>query len=122
MHGFGEVSLLEMYEQVIVIGHEAVGQDVCRAGVDEVAADEAEEMKVILTLKEDALAIYASVIEVIMLSGDESKLAARHRAGLRVTQSGFPGVASRHRVFLKNTRCLAIIQFLGIKILVNHNV
>ena len=67
-----------MYEQVIVIGHEAVGQDFSSAGVDEVAANEAEEVEVVVSAEEDVLTIDAPIVEVVALAGGEGEFAARH--------------------------------------------
>jgi len=82
-HGLGKFAGLEVDEEVVVVGDETVGDEVDVLGVDEVVAEFVEEVDVVVSLEEDGLAVVSSVVDVVVLAGDEGYFARGH-GGLEV--------------------------------------
>jgi hypothetical protein len=58
---------------VVVVGHDAVGEDVHDGA--QVAADEVEKVAVVLSLEDDVLAVVTAVVEVVGVARMEADLA-----------------------------------------------
>jgi hypothetical protein len=78
MHGGREIDLLKLNKQVVVVGHETVGENLCGITLDEVFSDKSQEMERVFSLEEDSLAIHASVVDMVVTARDKGDLAAGH--------------------------------------------
>ena len=96
-HGLGKFAGLEVDEEVVVVGDETVGDEVDVLGVDEVVAEFVEEVDVVVSLEEDGLAVVSSVVDVVVLAGDEGGFARGH-GGLEVVLLILMVFRARNRV------------------------
>ncbi len=76
-HGGVEVGGSQVNQKVVVIGHEAVSDDVNRGGGD-VMAKLLQKEQIVGPLKEDNLPIVAAIVEVVVVAGAHGSRASGH--------------------------------------------